>query len=156
MTHPTPGSHLTDSIHPPGCSLYSQKPHNLHRNARSGWETGFLNHLRKENYAVKTLSVTRFVLPVDPPTEFCRSFWDAELAVPILFHSPCDFQSDPGWLNFFIFDQSATATIYISFSDIDFSSSMHFAFIRKCACGATTDWIFFSRWKTENAYLLSR
>ena len=54
----------------------------------------------------------------------------------MLFHSPCDFESDPGEDDFVIFDQSATATIYRSFSDIDFSSSMHFAFIRKCACGA--------------------
>ena len=57
----------------------------------------------------------------------------------MLFHSPCDFESDPGEDDFVIFDQSATATIYISFSDIDFSSSMHFAFIRKCACGATKE-----------------
>ena len=136
MTHPTPGSHLTDSIHPPRCSLYSQKRHNPHRNARRGWETRFLNHLRKENSAAKTVSFTRFVLLADPPTDLWRSFWYAELAVPMLFQAPCDFQSDRRWSFFVIFDQSATATIYISFRNIDFSSSMHFAFIRKCACGA--------------------
>ena len=136
MTHPTPGSHLTDSIHPPRCSLYSQKRHNPHRNARRGRETRFLNHLRKENFKVKSLSFTKFVLPVDPPTKFLHTSWDEKWTVPMLFQAPCDFQSDRRWSFFVIFDQSATATIYISFLDIDFSSSMHFAFIRKCACGA--------------------
>ena len=42
----------------------------------------------------------------------------------MLFHSPCDFQRDPGEDDFVIFDQSATATIYI----------YEYSYLRKDSC----------------------